>query len=422
MSRIKSLCFVLLFLLPVSSMAQVDEEVQVNVMEVWVKVTDKAGHAIQDLRPEEFQVLIDGQRLPLRCFDSTFENPAASAEESGVQSPHILSKGRKFILFFDMLNTMPGDMDYLKARFNDFLDRSFGEEDQAMVFALLPTYHLGLVQKWTSDRFELKHVLSQVHGNMTLRATMQSNERQLLDLLYPVDTTSTTNPGETRGIGQRSFESLPQARQLARNLASQDANRSRYTLNSFVTIASYLSGFPNEERPVLLYFSGGFPMFPGQRYYEIVQKAVDQTFDQGFANITSTERPSVDFQMEVRNAMGLLNRLNVTIYSIDAKGMLSVPRGAERSSEEVTRSVDAMEENHQLQDSLVQIARETGGTAFINSQDYVKGLTQIVEDLNEQYWLCVNLPPTQKHGAYHKIEVKVDRPDVQIRYRKGYVE
>ena len=424
MQRTTSTILLLLFtILPALAYAQIEEEVQVNLMEIWVKVTDKAGNAVTDLNPEDFQILVDGESLPPRCFDSTFArslNSTAENGEAGAASGPA-SEGRSFIFYFDMLNTMPGDMDFLKARMADFLSESFREEDRAMVFALLPTVHLGLVQNWTSDRFTLMKVIQKMHGNMTLQASLQGNERNLLDMLYPSDARNENDGGGDRLSGQMSQEGLQQARLFAGSLARQDASRSRMTLHSFLSIASYLSGFP-EQRPVLIYASGGFPLYPGQQYYQVVQKAVEQRLLQSPADITAIERPSTDFQNEVRNVMGRLNRLNVTVYSLDAKGLLTAQRGAERSAGEVRVGLDLFEQNQQLQDSLVLLSRETGGFAFINNQDYGRAMSDIIRDLNEQYWLCVDLPAFKKRGAYHKIEVKVDRPGVQVRHRKGYME
>ena len=131
------------------------------------------------------------------------------------------------------------------------------------------------------------------------------------------------------------------------------------------------------------------------------------------------ERPSNDFELEVRDAIGLLNRLNVTIYSIDANGLLENNQGAERDSRMVQYGVNSVTYSQELQDSLAMISRETGGMAFLNSQNFAKGLTEIADDMNQQYWLCSTLPPFKKRGSYHSIDVKVARSDVKVRIVKA---
>jgi VWFA-related protein len=134
------------------------------------------------------------------------------------------------------------------------------------------------------------------------------------------------------------------------------------------------------------------------------------------------ERPRYDMQDEIRQTTGALNRMNVTIYSLDAKGLLLNAVGAERDTLQATNGMHLLARNQQLQDSLVLVARETGGIAFTNSQNFTSGLADITRDMNEQYLLCASLPAATKRGTYHKIEVKVSRPNVSVRHRKGYID
>jgi len=134
------------------------------------------------------------------------------------------------------------------------------------------------------------------------------------------------------------------------------------------------------------------------------------------------EHPRYDMQDDIRTTIGGLNRMNVTIYSLDAKGLLLNATGAERDSVQLAGGMGLLQRNQQLQDSLVLVARETGGLAFTNSQNFTNGLAEITRDMNEQYLLCANLPGSQKRGKYHKIEVKVSAPNVSVRHRKGYID
>jgi VWFA-related protein len=142
----------------------------------------------------------------------------------------------------------------------------------------------------------------------------------------------------------------------------------------------------------------------------------------GSEDMDFRDRPDNDFEIEVRNAIGLLNRLNVTIYSIDANGLLESNRGADRDTRMVQLGIDSVTYTQELQDSLAMISRETGGMAFLNSQNFAYGLHEVANDMNQQYWLCSSLPNFKKHGTYRKIDVKVARNDVKVRHRKGYIE
>ena len=404
---------VFLMLWLAQSALAIEEQVNVGIMEVWVKVTNGDGKAISDLSSEEFKLFIDDKQVELRCFDKTFVDSATVANEP---------PGRKFIFFFDLHNTMPGDMDFLKNNITRFIQDSFTDKDQAMIFALTPNFHLGIVQKMTSDRQALVSVIRRMRGNAGLRASQDLNEKQILDLLYPMDTTvDDSNPLADKGIGTRPNEFVRNAQSLARSLASQEEARSRLTLNSFVSIGSYLSEYALKGSVALIYISGGFPIRPGEQYYAMIDKAIEDRYTVDSGYLMLMERPRLNFHQDIRRTTGFLNRMNVTIYSLDAKGLLTQTRGAERDGVQAAKGMNNLAQNYQLQDSLALISNETGGVAFLNGQNYQRGLSEIVRDMNEQYLLCGSIPVGEK-GTYHEIKVKVSRPGVDVRHRKGYVD
>ncbi|HSE42518.1 MAG TPA: VWA domain-containing protein [Acidobacteriota bacterium] len=421
------LTFVLVVLLAPPVFCQLEEEVRVDLIEVWAKVTDKDNKVVTDLKPEEFSIFIDGKQMDMRCFDKVFDEVPVVEEEDTFQVPPTDDPRRvkrSFVFFFDLLHTSSRDLDFLKNKISTFLETSFHEQqDQGMVFVLLPSMHLGVVQKMTSTRDALIDVISKMRGNPTQEVRVRNNEKELLEVLYAfAQGGQTPTGGERGGVASRSVETIRQARGLARTFASQEKNLSKITLNSFLSISDYLADNASPGRVVMIYVSGGFSIRPGQNYYDIVDKAIDDTSVVGSEDMVFRDKPDNDFEIEVRNAIGLLNRLNVTIYSIDANGLLENNRGADRDTRMVQLGTNAVTYTQELQDSLAMISRETGGMAFLNSQNFERGLREVADDMNQQYWLCSSLPPFKKRGTYHKIEVKVARADLNVRHRRGYVE
>jgi VWFA-related protein len=68
--------------------------------------------------------------------------------------------------------------------------------------------------------------------------------------------------------------------------------------------------------------------------------------------------------------------------------------------------------------SLDQIAEETGGFS-VPSTDLEAGMTRLLTDL-DNYYLLGFYPPDAKDKQYHTIDVRVNRPGVTVRYRRGY--
>lgn len=403
--------------------SDINEEVQVNLIEIWAKVTDKNNQVVTDLKPEDFQIYIDGQKMEVRCFDRTFESTESIAASIPVDQDEPSNKSnamsRKFIFFFDLLHSTARDINFLKRKVSDFLENSFREDDQGMVFVLLPSVKLGVVQKMTNNKEALVNVIDKMRGNPTLEAKLLNNERELLDILYPAGAV-TSVLGPTAGPSSRLEQDIRMARGLARTFASQEKNLSKLTLNSFLSVSEYLQGNPVPGRLVMIYVSGGFSLRPGQSYFEIIDRAIEDSRVVANEDLIFRDRPDNDFENEVRNTIGLLNRLNVTIYAIDSNGLVEDNRTADRDSGQMARGVNQVSYVRELQDSLAMIARETGGMLFSNSQNFEKGLSQIASDMNQQYWLCSNLPVGKKKGAYHKINVKVTRDNLRVRHRKGY--
>ena len=70
--------------------------------------------------------------------------------------------------------------------------------------------------------------------------------------------------------------------------------------------------------------------------------------------------------------------------------------------------------------SLRELSEDTGGFAVVNANDFATAFDRIVRD-NSSYYAMAYYPPTEKAGKFHKIEVRVRRPDVRVRARQGYV-
>jgi hypothetical protein len=80
---------------------------------------------------------------------------------------------------------------------------------------------------------------------------------------------------------------------------------------------------------------------------------------------------------------------------------------------------DTVSTNQQV---LYALAKGTGGFEIFNTNDFLQGLQKVAKEMNEYYNLGYT-PPSQTHdGSYHKIQVKIGRSGVILRYRTGYFD
>jgi VWFA-related protein len=75
-----------------------------------------------------------------------------------------------------------------------------------------------------------------------------------------------------------------------------------------------------------------------------------------------------------------------------------------------------------LQMTLRQVAEATGGQAFFPTamKDVESAYDKVLAEINGQYHLGYVSTNTTADGAWRKVEVKVTRPGLRVRARKGY--
>jgi VWFA-related protein len=75
-----------------------------------------------------------------------------------------------------------------------------------------------------------------------------------------------------------------------------------------------------------------------------------------------------------------------------------------------------------LQMTLRQIVEATGGQAFfpLTMKDVESAYDKVLAEITGQYHVGYLSTNTAKDGAWRKVEIRVKRPDLRVRTRKGY--
>jgi len=362
-------------------------EVSVTTVTVWVKAVDKTGLPATGLKQDDFAVYEDKQRVPVTCFEEIgAAEQTVTPVEAKAEKP-VQSSAPKFVIYLDLYNTAPREYAAIKPSLQRFIDSLAEKKREVMLAALTATGHLGIIVPFTTNLTRMRILLDQAKPNATRTQERKFREDQLSKVIEGAPDL---------------IDKIQGGYDYARSISNQEKQATRFTLLAMQSFATYLSHVNLGDHAVLIYVSGGFSADPGRHYFDIVDdvgKAASS--NEELIALAQERQTNFDFQSELRKSIGKLNRYDVTLYTLDAAGQS-----------------DAKD----YQDSLLQIAQETGGLAFSNSQDFNKGLNKMLVDLDHQYILCYQSPPHSKRGEYHSIKVDSNKPGVKLRYRQGYVD
>ena len=133
-----------------------------------------------------------------------------------------------------------------------------------------------------------------------------------------------------------------------------------------------------------------------------------------FGGPGNTENETPDLSKLFRN----LQRANITVYAFDARGLLP-PGGMSADRQglpDPTAPSSALREN----ESLYTFAASTGGRAIANTNDPQSHVAETFRESNSYYFIGFRAATDSSNKGLHKIEVKVNRPGVQVQTRSGY--
>ena len=261
---------------------------------------------------------------------------------------------------------------------------------------------LNIRQRFTEDvrlvtaaTFELE--------KMTGGRLQQNRERA--DILKAIDRAATED--DTKKVN---YSVLARIRQHASSVETD----LRFTLDALRGTIESVSGLPG--RKAVVYVSDGLPMVPGRDLFYHAQRK----FEDLSAILESRQLDATrEFQVLANHA----NSGGVTLYTIDASGLLALTSGnAEnaRASSVDGGGIFADEMNQDnLQASIQYIADRTGGTSIVNVNDIGALLGHVSNDFKTYYSLGYT-PASAGDGRYHDVKVEVEGKGLTVRHRDGY--
>ncbi len=370
-----------------------------------VIVRDNKGQFIADLKKDDFEVYEDGVKQDVQSFILTHGGrvynetaPPPPAMEGIILPPSKPTNdaaGRIWMIFVDDLHLDFKNTGRIKDLFKKITKELVHEGD---MFGIVSTGPSSLAIDLTYDRKRLDEALDKVSG-----AGLKPQE--ILDAPLGAE-----GPSEVR-------------------------YRAHVAFGTAYDIMKQLEQVHN-RRKAFVYVSNGYDFnpFSETRKQNAIQKAKD-TFgssnnnDDGSGNNNNNydtpdtnpflqqgnEFSFADLASELSELTRESNRANATIYTIDPRGLVGMP--------DLDEQVDMMDYQNYVttsQNSLRVLAEQTGGFATINQNDFIKALKRIDAETSDYYvvgYYSSNPDPLRRR---RRVEVKVNRPNVELRYRTEY--
>jgi VWFA-related protein len=351
-----------------------------------VTVRDKTGKFVRDMKPEDFQVKEDGKPQQIVSFDientdavPTFDvtqakpfdsapSPAPNAVGPQPAANSEFKDHRLIVLFFDLSGMEPDEIDHSVTAAQNYVDKQMAPADLVSIVSLGSS--LQVSQDFTSDRALLKKALQ------------------------------TLNPTAGQGFEEGSTGTTEGTPDTGGSFTADDTEYNIFNtdrrLEALRSVAERLSHV--QQKKSLIYFSSGI------------------------------DRTGIENQSELRAATNAAVRANVAFYSMDIRGLQALVAGGEAQNASLRgtspysgqSTLNALNSNFTTQETLVTLAADTGGRAFLDSNDFSKVFKGVQEDTSTYYVLGYHSTNPARDGRYRRITISLTRPGMKIEFRRGY--
>jgi VWFA-related protein len=360
----------------------------VNLVEVDVAVTDRDGKPLKGLRQDQFSIAEDGKDQKISAFDyydvEKIEK-AGAAESAPITIPigsvaaaeevrQQVRDRRMIVLFFDLTSLQPNDLARSTLAAKQFLSKQMTAADLVGVVAF--GNQLRVIADFTNDRDLLDRAVD---------ALLPGKEAQLAALAAAASTgidsavTEETNAAFT--ADDTEFNAFNTDRKLA----------------ALESLAGLLRDIPG-KKSVLQFTSG----------------------------ITQTGE---DNRSQLRATTDAANRANISIYTVDSRGLLAeIPGGdasvGASSGNAMYSGAAVFQQSGARQDSretLATLASDTGGRSFFDLGDLAQAFRSVQSDTDGYYLVGYYSTNGAHDGRWRTIRVKVaGASGARVRYRQGY--
>lgn len=388
-----------------------------NVVRVDLYATRDGGGTVDDLTANEVELTEDGVKQTIESFERVVVRPPVSqelrAEPNSVPESRQLAadpRARIFVIFIDTYHTGFGNSARMRKPLLQFLDRVVGQDD--LVGLMSPEMSAADV---TLGRRTT--VISRLLNDNTWgrRARIADNDpiEEMYEACFTLD-----DPAIAREMKARRREML--------------------AFDALDDLVVHLGGLRDERKAVLAVSEGWLQYGPNQALARMLkndegrlpqppgivdrgtsrQRETTLGVDRDKCNADRMALAQIDHRERLQRMAEDANRVNVTFYPVGAQG-LAVFDSDIGPDPPPPPQQDAANLRNRIQ-GLRLLADMTDGVAIVNTNNVNALLRKVVDDMSSYYLLTYSATNAKLDGRFRSIGLRVSRPGVQTRYRRGY--
>jgi VWFA-related protein len=300
--------------------------------------------------------------------------PATAAVEAPAQpmTPEALAGRRLIVLLFDISSMQPEDVQRAVDSATKYVNEQMSPADLVAVATVSSV--LDVLSDFSADRTKVASALAA--------------------LGYKEGTATPPPAADTAATD----EAVASDEAASEETTEMDMFNNDVRLRALKALAETLA--PIEQKKSILYFSAGM------------------------------QRSGEDNQVELRSAINAAVRAHVAIYPIDTRGLQAIVPGGDASQASgrgtalfsgrgVSQQFSRMSAS---QDTLVSLASDTGGKAFMDANDFGEAFTRVQRDMSAYYLLGYSTTNLAKDGRFRRIRVRLKKPigGARVEARSGY--
>jgi VWFA-related protein len=360
------------------------ELVLVNVV-----VRDKSGALVRGLTKDDFVLTEDNRPQTISTFDFEAMDAPAPAATAGAPPPILappaidagpgsrpaaapvkadLHDRRLIVLFFDLTSMQEEEAGRAVRSARDYVQKRLTPSDLVGVVTLSAS--LDVVQDFTGEPARLAEALDRIDG-----ASGRGFEEGATGT---TEETADTGAAFTADDTEFNVFNIDRRLEALRNLTDS------------------LSGI--EQKKSVIYFSAG----------------MNQT--------------GLDNRVQLTTVIDHAVRANVSIYAADMRGLQAIVPGGDAGTASVRgqgafsgRSMAGQFDRAAAsQDTLATLAEDTGGRAFLDTNDFGLVYDRVLADTSAYYVLGYTSSNTARDGRFRRIRVRARSADLRLEYRAGY--